>query len=213
MYPGSLVKSKQFVAYAWGTLIRPRATFEKLLSDPAALAYGTMAVLAVGACYTISQFIGYLNGFGACTLPFLPISAKDYYYYQTFFTLPVFLLTTLVYAAVAQFLSAFFAGKGKFEECVAMAGFGLYVTIVPLMLVPETIMFIFSLHSPTLPLCGSLGIDPTLDLMRQVGAGVWQFVVTTIGLKTVQRFSWIRTLVIGLVSFSMYEAVFWAYIR
>jgi len=123
MKPNNLAdKFKQFTAYAWGTLFHPGTTFQRLVTEPAALTYATTALLLVGALYTIATIIGYLNGFGACTLPWLPINAKDYYYYMAFFTIPAFWLTTLVYAAVVQFLSAFFQGKGKFEDCVFING-------------------------------------------------------------------------------------------
>ena len=54
----------QFAVYAWRTLVHPGATFEKLLAEPGAIAYGGTAILFVGTLYTIVSFVGYLNGFG-----------------------------------------------------------------------------------------------------------------------------------------------------
>ena len=216
-YNAGLVMERisQFASYASGTLIRPGKTFERLLADSFHLFYGSIAVLFVGTLYTIATVVGYLNGFGACTPPWLPLGAKEYYYYMTFFTIPAFWLTTLVFAAVVQFFSTFFHGKGNFEECVAVAGFSLQITMIPLMLIPEMIYFVFSIHNPmpTLELCGTLGLGLTADWIRLLLAVLWQLAVTMIGLKKVQQLSWGKTLAIGSIGFAAYELVFWTYIR
>lgn len=208
-----MTKTKQFSVYAWGTLTHPGATFEKLLAEPKSIAYGSAAIFLIGVLYTLAQFLGYLNGFGPCSQPFLPIPIKEYYFYQTFFTIPVFWLTTLVFSSVVQFLSVFAGGKGRFEDCVAVFGFSLHITMIPLMLIPETIMFMFNLHLPGNELCGTTGLGPVADLIRMVGAALWPVIVTFIGLKKVQQYSWLKTLWIGLIGMIVYEAVFWTYIR
>jgi len=210
----NFTKARQFAAYAWGTLLRPGTTFEKLLAEPLPIVYGSLAILLVGALYTITVIIGYLNGFGAPTLPFLPIAAKDYYLYEAFFTIPVFWICALILAAVVQFFSVFSGGKGKFEDGVAIAGFSLFITIIPFMWIPETIMVVFNLHLPGAELTGTIGLDPTVDLIfRQCGTVLWQLAVTLIGVRKVQRLSWGKTLLIGLIGFIVYVVVFWTYIR
>lgn len=206
---------KRFASYMWGTLVHPRSTFQQLVTDPAALMFGTVAILLVGTLYTVATIIGYLNGFGACTLPWLPFDPKEYYYYMAFFTIPAFWLTTLVYCAVAQYFSTFANGKGSFAQCVAIAGFGLQVTMIPLMLIPEMIYFIFSIHSPipSLELCGTLGLGVVMDNIRLFIAVLWQLVVVTIGLRVIHQFSSRKAILISLIAFSIYELVFWTYIR
>lgn len=207
-------KAKIFAAYVWGTWLRPGTTFEKLLTEPRPISYGSLAILLVGTLYTITVIIGYLNGFGAAVPPFLPIAAQDYYLAEAFFTIPVFWICALTLAAVVQFLSVFSGGKGKFEDCVAVAGFSLFITIIPFMWIPETIMVVFNLHSPGVELAGTIGLDPTVDLIfRQCGTVLWQLTVTLIGVKKVQQLSWGKTLVIGLAGFVVYVVVFWTYIR
>lgn len=204
---------RNFLFYVWGTLIHPRAAFDRLLAEPNPLVYGGLAILLVGILYTIAQFVGYLNGFGPCWKPFLPIAEKEYYFYQTFFTIPVFWLTTLVFASVVQFFSGFFGGKGKFEDCVAVFGFSLHITMIPLMLIPETIMFIFNFHLPGDELCGTTGLGPVADTVRMGAAALWPVIVTFIGLKEVHQYSWLKTILIGLIGLVSYEIVFWTYIR
>ena len=204
----------RFAVYAWGTLVHPSATFEKLLAEAKPIAYGSFSILLVGVLYTITTWIGYINGFGAYTLPFLPVSPDDYYFYQTFFTIMVFWLCALVFAAVVQFFSVFMGGMGTFENVLAIAGFSLYMTIIPFMWFPETIMFAGNLHSPLSPLVGTIGLPPALDLFgRQGGTVLWQLIVTIIGVKKVQRYSWLKAVVIGLAGVILYEVLFWTYIR
>lgn len=203
----------QFVVYAWGTLVRPGKTFEKILTEPKHIVYGSAAILFVGVLYSIVSFVGYLNGFGPCSQPFLPIPFREYYFYQTFFTIPVFWLTTLVFTAVVQFFSSFLDGKGKFEDGVAVFGFSFHVTMIPLMLIPEAIMLTFNWHSPTNELCGTTKLGPVADTIRMIAAALWPVVVTFIGLKKAQQYSWLKVLVIGLIGLVLYEAVFWTYIR
>ena len=105
---------RQFANYAWGTLVHPGETFEKLLAEPKPIAYGGFSVLLVGALYTLTTGIGHRNGFGAYTVPFLPISPEDYYFYQMFFPVIVFGLCAMVFAAVVQFFSVLVGGKGTF---------------------------------------------------------------------------------------------------
>ena len=210
----NFTKARQFAAYAWGALLRPGTTFEKILAEPLPIFYGSLAILLVGALYAITVIIGYLNGFGAPTPPFLPIAAKDYYLYEAFFTIPVFWICALILAAVVQFLAVFSGGQGKFEDGVAVAGFSLFITIIPFMWIPETIMVVFNLHLPGAELTGTIGLNPTVDLVfRQGGTVLWQLAVTLIGVKKVQQLSWRKTLVIGLIGFIVYVAVFWTYIR
>ena len=199
--------------YAAGTLTRPQATFRELLDDPLSMGYGFAAILLTGGLYTITVIFGYLNGFGAVVQPWIPLPAEDYYLYEAFFGLPVFMLSTLVYAAVVQSLSVFLGGRGTFEECLSVAGFSLWITIIPLMWIPETATMVFLPHLRTGELGGTLGLAPALDMARQLITFFWQIVVTLIGLKQVQRFSWQKTLIIGLIGYAAYWVIFWTYIR
>jgi hypothetical protein len=44
-------------------------------------------------------------------------------------------------------------------------------------------------------------------------AALWPILVTLVGLRKVQQYSWLKTLTIGVVGLIAYEAVFWTYIR
>ena len=68
-------------------------------------------------------------------------------------------------------------------------------------------------HSPTNELCGTTKLGPVADTIRMTAAALWPVVVTFIGLKKVQQYSWLKVLVIGLIGLVLYEAVFWTYIR
>lgn len=196
--------AKKLAGYVFGTLVRPGRTFSLLLKEKRPMAYGLACVLLVGVLYSISVAFGYLNGFGAMVQPFIPIGAKDYYLYETFFTVPAYLLAALTFAAVAQSLSALSGGKGRFEDCVAVSGFALYATILPLMWVPETILMVFipTLKFPFAP-----------DIARQVLTFVWQAAVVTIGVRKAQDLSWGKTVAISAVAYVAYFAIFWTYIR
>jgi hypothetical protein len=75
-----------FIGYVVGIALLPRKTTRRLLEDPHRLRQTTAASLLMGVLYTASVFIGYLHGFGAVMEPWLPIPARDYYLWETFFT-------------------------------------------------------------------------------------------------------------------------------
>ena len=203
----------KFLKYTFGTLISPRKTFNELLQDPDRFNHGTAVTIFVGILYTITVISGYLNGFGAIVKPWIPLSPKDYYYYEIFFCLPLFILLTLVCAAVIQFLSIFLKGNGTFEDCIALCGFSLWIPILPLMWFPETINMIFFPDLRTQALGGIFGIPGWLDAARIYIDVLWMLILTIIAIKLIQRISWPKAVFVGLTAFIPTYIISFTYIR
>jgi hypothetical protein len=201
---------KKFLKYVLGTLVCPESTLEKILEEPSRLVYGTGAVIFVGVLYTTAALIGYFHGFGAVVEPWIPISAEHYYLYLAPFGIPLFLLLTLIPAAIVQFSSRFLGGKGTFEDCVAVFGFSIWVPILPFMWFPEALSFIAFTKS-TLPWW--LELTPMIHNIRQILAVLWAFAVTIIGIRKVQKFSWGKSIIVGLVALVATMIIAITYIR
>jgi hypothetical protein len=87
---GSL-KLKSFKDYYFGTIFRPRRTFEALLSDDRSLKFGFLAISINAVLYSLVYI--YLSMSGAAPssfTPFLAILANVYYQYDRFILAPIF---------------------------------------------------------------------------------------------------------------------------
>ena len=98
-----------------------------MLADPHHLRYGTQAVFLIAIFYTFTVIGLTVNHASVATPPVIAIPVQDYYFWQSFFTLPVFVFAWILAAGLAHLLSKFFMGSGTFEGTVAVLGFALWL--------------------------------------------------------------------------------------
>jgi hypothetical protein len=85
------------------------------------VAYGLAAVLLLSILYSIAVSISWAKGGAPAGYePFLRIPTEYYYFWQTFFTVPVGLIDWIFFAGSAQLLSKKLGGQGSFEENLAV---------------------------------------------------------------------------------------------
>lgn len=117
---------KSFNDYYFGTILRPRRTFEALLADDRRLKFGLLALLISVVLYTLVYvFLTIGGGAPSSFTPFLAIPKEVYYSYNRFFLAPSMFMGWILAAGVAQLLSRPFAGKGSFEDMLSVFGFGI----------------------------------------------------------------------------------------
>jgi hypothetical protein len=124
----SPVELRSFGDYYLGVFLKPRQTFDALMSDNRRLMFATLAVLIPAALYTLFYFMASAAGGAPSTFkPWLAIPSEVYYQYDRFFLAPSMLMSWIMAAAVAQLLSRLFSGKGSFEDNLSVFGFGISV--------------------------------------------------------------------------------------
>ena len=146
--------------------------------------------LFLGVVYTFSVQLAYSRGIGAQVEPFVTIPAAEYYFYQRFWQVPFFLLTSVLFSGVARLVAIPLAGQGRFEDVLCVSWVAQTLPMFLTMWLPETLMFVFLPGTPIRPLW--------LDVARQVAGIAWAIVVMVMGVGQVERLYWPRSLVVVL---------------
>jgi len=191
--------------------IRPASTVATLKQDPSFFGYGIGAWLLMGLMYTVTVLIGYLNGFGAVVKPWIPIPAEDYYFWQTFFVIPVFFVVFVVAAGVMQLLARLMGGTGMFEDTFAVVALGSILPTFLFMWLPETLLMVFAPGIRAGQLGGFAFMPPWADAVRQLIVPVWTIAVYVLALARLQSLSIARTVIVvilGMVPAVMVTLVF-----
>ena len=117
-------EARRFSSYCWGTLISPAKTFAQLLGDSRKLRFGFLVCLMLGILYSILVLVAYINEVLPVVEPILPIPLESYYLWQALFTIPVSLITFVVFAGLGQLIAKPFAGEDSFRDNFAVLSFG-----------------------------------------------------------------------------------------
>ena len=218
MSKSELPKTKSLKNYLIGTLLRPRRTFDELLSDSHRLRFGILALSINALSYTL-VYIFLWEGGGAPSsfTPWLAVPKDTYYFYNQFWLAPSMFGGWILAAGVTQLLSHLFSGKGTFEDTLSVFGFGITVAT-----------FFALLHDFTDSLLGAIGI---LDLRWYETAlnspTIWRTILLTLysiglimlffllikGVGAAQKIKRLPTIFIGTVAAIVYQGVFFIFNR
>lgn len=187
---------------------RPNSRIKELLGEKKKVMYGFLHLLIVGLLYTFTVAILASKKIPTAVEPFLNIPVDSYYHWEIYFTIPVFILTVTVFAGISRLVGELMGGKGSFENI-----FSIYavVTVLPLLItmwVPETILAIMQSEGQKIT-----AIPPFIDLLRQVTGVLWPLVITIIGIKMNEGFSWLKSSMNAIISFIPYTILILIFIR
>lgn len=207
------MKTSRLLKYLVIPVYRPNKRIRQLRDDDDRLAYGMIALLMIGLLYTFTVWIGYMNGFGAALPPALNIPAEEYYFWEIFFAMPVFILAVILYAGTARLVAAAFGGKGSFEVHFAVLAVAVLIPSLLTMWLPETLLFAFFPESQKLIARGEPVFHPAFDIPRQVIGGLWPLALATLGIRRSEKISWPASILTGLVAMIVYLAFILVFIR
>lgn len=204
---------KTFKDYFIGTLLHPQRTFEALLADERRLKFGLYAICINAILYTfVYIFLWHGRGAPSSLTPWLAIPKDVYYFYNQFMLAPSMFGCWILAAGVAHLLSWIFAGKGSFEDTLSVFGFGVTIATLFALLHDLTDSFLVAiglldarwyevqLNSPT--------IWRTILLTLYSIALILLFVLLTRGVFASQRIKRIPGILIGFISFIVYQGTF-----
>ena len=185
---------RNFWSYCGGIIIHPQQTIRQVIMEEKKVAYGFAAVLLLSVLYSIAVLVSWAKGgVPSGYEPFLRIPTGSYYFWQTFFTVPIGLIGWILFAGSAQLLSRKLGGQGSFEENLALLGF-TYVLMLPFSWLPEFIG-IFLPHP-----WGTAIYGGTVTAIRVGISVIWVTVISVLALKQAQRLSTSRASLAAIVS-------------
>lgn len=181
----------------------PAATARELSRDPKKLRYGFAGTMLMGGMYTVTLVVAYRRGFGAVEDPWLPIPAEDYYFWESFFAVPVYIVLLTTASGMTQLVSrALGGGWGTFEDAFAIVNLAEVLPTFLLMWVPETALFVLVPGRRATEL-GGFGFMPDwFDAFRLLAVPIWYLIAAARALSTTHRFSGVSALVavgVGMV--------------
>lgn len=203
---------RQFGGYFWGTLVRPRATFDQLATEPTVrwgVLLAALQVLQVWSHMALHAVFG-LDYLGPRALLPDPVFIAFFGYWQIgldewlfFFFLfrPLLaLLSLVVVAGVVQLLSKLWGGQGTFEQGINVMAFAL---LVPALVVGAGTEWIFSVP---MDLISGHGYWWTATMQGEFGpipALVWSAYV--VGVYFIVQYGWMIAL--GTIAIQRFQKI------
>jgi len=173
-------------------IFQPIKGIQLLLENKRKITYSVLIFLFLGIIYTISVQLAYMKGLGANVEPFIKIPANEYYFWQRFYQIPFFFITSIIFAGTVRLLSIAFSGKGRYEDhfCIfAIAQtFPMFIT----MWVPETIYFVFFSKATVMPVW--------FDISRQIIGILWPLIIMILGISIIEKIKWYHSLLVTLIA-------------
>jgi hypothetical protein len=162
-----------------------------LLKNKNRLLYSVLIFLFLGLIYTLSVQLCVMRGIVPGVDPFLKIPVNDYYYWQRFWQIAFFFVTTIVFSGVVRLLSASISGKGRFEDLFCILAVSQTLPMFVTMWLPETFNFIFFPGRNIYP--------AWLNVGRQVIGIIWPLVITLIGITIAEKIKWYFSVIFTLI--------------
>ncbi len=206
-----------FWSYFLGTFHSPRSTFTRLLSDPRQLSLGLKSVLLMGILYTLTT-IGYaVAGVAPMMPPIIGIPAENYYEYEVFFQIPIFILGWLAASALALLAGRLFRGDGTYKAHLAVLGFALNIPWYITWIVDTVIAILYLLHILTpqewADMIARGGVWQAFTYSYPLIALVWLFILVAMALKIVEKLRWWKVIINSIVSVIALQVLMTIFIR
>lgn len=162
-----------------------------LIRNKKKLAYSVLVFLFLGVIYTISVQLAYIKGIRPSVTPFINIPVENYYYWQRFWQVPLFFVTSIVFTGIVRLFAYTRNGKGNFVDlfCIVSAAqtFPMFIT----MWVPETIGFIF--------FSGSY-MPVIVDILRQIIGIIWPLAIIIKGITISEEINLFYSLLFTIIA-------------
>ncbi len=200
-----------------GTMIRPIKTFKALALEPRALSKGLRALLFIGVLYTLTVAGLALAGASIFAPPFLRLPADEYYVFEIFFAIPVFLMAWIAAGGLAYLLSRGRGeGRGSYEGL--LAALALAVTVPSFVTwIPETILTIALLlganQGEVMEYTARPGFWQIFVIAYQSAAGAWMLILAGAAVRAVRGVRRARAAVVGLAATLVFLGLMLVFIR
>ena len=173
-------------------IYQPIKGIQSLLENKRKITYSISIFLFLGIIYTISVQLAYMKGLGANVEPFIKIPANEYYFWQRFYQIPFFFITSIIFAGTVRLLSIAFSGKGRYEDLFCIFAIAQTFPMFITMWIPETIYFVFFSKATVMPIW--------FDISRQIIGILWPLVIMILGISVIEKIKWYQSLIVTLIA-------------
>ena len=173
---------KEFIRFFLLPAYQPVQGIYELMGHRHKMRYSILIFLFLGIIYTFSVQLAYSKGLGASVEPFLRIPAEEYYFWQRWYQIPFFFLTSILFAGIVRLVAMGFSGKGTFEDLFCLFCVAQTLPMFLTMWLPETIFFAFFEEATIAPVW--------VDVGRQILGILWPLVIMVVGISIIEKIQW-----------------------
>jgi len=171
----------------------------------------------MGILYTVTT-AGYAIA-GAIPLmpPLIGIPARDYYFWELFFQIPLFVVGWFLASGLALLFSRLFRGSGTLREHLSVLGFALNIPWYITWFVDTIIVVLYLLHILTpqewADLVARGGTWQIFTYCYPFVALVWLFFLVAVALRIVEKLRWWQVIINCAVTVVYLQTLMTIFIR
>ncbi len=197
---------------------KPESTFRLIFESKNSLKYGFFALLVPALGYTIFYIMAYYAGGSPSTFkPWLALPIENYFKYDIVLTFPGYYLSWIGAAGTVYLISKLFNGQAKFDNILAIIGFGIGIATWSTLFHDLSDAFLSIIGIIEMREYELLLNQPTfwrgLLLTLYAIYFFWFLTLFTIGIKIAQGFGIIRSLIIALIGLITFQLILLIFIR
>jgi hypothetical protein len=207
---------KSFIGYFAGAIFRPGRAFEALQSDPKRLSKGFRAIFVPGILFMITAGLLAFGGALVAAPAILPLAGENYYFYQIFFALPVFLLGWILAAAFARIFGRSGIRTATYKGTLAALGFAFGIPAL-VVWVPQAVFAALTLlgmgQEEFMDLTAQRGPQRTIAFAVQAAVVAWTVLLSVAAVRAGLKLRWWKALPVGLLTAACFLAFILIFIR
>ncbi len=197
---------------------KPDSTFKTIFDSDKVLKYSFFAFLIPSLGYTLFYVMAYFAGGSPSTFkPWLAIPIEDYFKYDIILTLPGYYLGWIGSSVTVYLLSRLMNGQSKFDNIMAVIGFGIGIATWSSMLHDLTDAFLSITGVIDMREYEQLLNEPTFwrGLLWSLYTiyFFWFLTLFTIGIKKAQNFSLVKSVLIAFAGLITFQSILLIFIR
>lgn len=197
---------------------KPKSTFEMIFNSDKTLKYGFFAFLIPSIGYTLFYIMAYFAGGSPSTFkPWLAIPIEEYFKYDILLAFPGYYLSWIGSSVTVYLLSRLMNGQSKFDNILAIIGFGIGIATWSSLL-----------HDLTDAFLSVIGVIDMQEYERLLNESAfwssllwslytlyffWFLTLFTIGIKKSQGFGFFKSLLIAFVGLMTFQFILLIFIR
>jgi Yip1 domain len=198
--------------------IKPGKTFSEAISEKNALGYGFIGLLIPSIGYMLFYIMAYSAGGAPSTFkPWLAVPIERYFYYGIYLSIPGYCIAVFTATSVGYLLSKLFGSHSTWDKLLCVNGLSVGVATWSTLLHDITDAFLAFIGVIDMKAYEAMMNAPTfwryLLLTLMSIYVVWFIVLFVKGVRAVTQLAWRHSLVIGFVSFCVFQLVLLIFIR
>jgi len=197
---------------------KPKSTFELIFETNKSLKYGFFAFLVPALGYTIFYIAAYFAGGSPSTFkPWLALPIENYFKYDIYLTIPGYFLSWIGASGIVYLLSVLMNGQSKFDNILAIIGFGIGIATWSSLFHDLTDAFLSIIGVIDMQEYEILLNEPTIwhGLLLTLYSiyFLWFLALFTIGIKIAHGISLFKSAIIALIGLISFQLILLIFIR